>query len=134
MDLITLILSIEFLVGMYINVYINIKPGTGDLTDPFMFAHILFGVLLFAVSGFTAVYAYLRKVPKPVTFMILFGTLLILITGIFGMLFVFTLQPIYSYLMAAFFLFIFAPIGFATSGVRSLPKQVEETEKTETMK
>ncbi len=132
LDVITLYLSIEFLIGMYINVYITITPGAGDVTEPFLFAHIFFGILLFVFSGFTTAYAYFKKAPKQVTFMIFIGTLLILITGIFGMLFIFTLRPLYTYLMAAFFLFIFAPIGFATSGVRSLPKRVVEAEKAKT--
>ncbi len=120
LDLITLVLSIEFLVGMYLNVYVTLQPGTAQYENPFLLTHIILGVVLFALSILAVVYGYVKKIERSIVVMLIVSALLVLVTGIFGMLFLNTSNPIFTYLMAAFFLFIFAPVGFATSRVRKV--------------
>jgi hypothetical protein len=128
LDLITMILSVEFLVGMYLNVYVTMIPGTIQIYEPYLFAHIILGVLLFVLSVFTVVYGHLKKVGGSITAMMILSTLLILTAGIFGMEYLITSNPLFTYLMATFFLFIFAPVGFATSLVRKIESSQVESE------
>lgn len=124
LGLVTMFLGIQFLLGMYINLYVNIPVGTHSFAsymsdNAFLAAHIVvafFVIILNFMAFFMAIHA---RIGNFYIFSVLMSMVSIVLAGVFGMLFIMAGgNDVYSYLMAFFFLVAFAFVGFGMSGTR----------------
>lgn len=124
LGLLTALLGVQFLLGMYLNLYVNLPSNTNSFAgyiseNGILAAHIGFAFLLVILSFVAFFQAIHARIGNLYIFSVLLSTISIVAAGISGMLFMMGGQNnLYSYLMAFFFLISFAFIGFGMSGIR----------------
>ncbi len=122
--LVSLLLLIQFLLGMYVNLYVSIPTGTQSFADymsasPVLAAHIVLAFFI-VVADFMALFMAIHaRIGNFYIFSVMVSLITIVAAGISGLLFLMAGQNnIYSYLMAFFFLISFAFLGFGMTGTR----------------
>ena len=124
LGLLTMLLGIQFLLGMYINLYVALPMGThsfaGYITENgVLAAHIIIAFLIVVFDFFAFFMAIHARIGNKYILSVLLSLVSIVIAGISGMLFVMGGQSnAYSFAMALFFLLAYGFIGFGMVGVR----------------
>ena len=124
LGLLTMLLGIQFLLGMYINLYVALPAGTtsfaGYITENWVLAaHIAIAFLIVVFDFFAFFMAIHARIGNMYILSVLLSLVSIVIAGISGMLFVMGGQNnAYSFAMALFFLLAYGFIGFGMVGVR----------------
>ncbi|MCL4337457.1 MAG: hypothetical protein M1129_04020 [Candidatus Thermoplasmatota archaeon] len=124
LGILTMLLGIQFLIGMYINLYIALPVGThsfaGYITENgIVAAHIFMAFLIVVLDFFAFFMAIHARIGNLYILSVLLSLVSIVISGISGMIFLMGGQNnAYSFAMAVFFLLAYGFIGFGMVGVR----------------
>lgn len=124
LGLLTMLLGIQFIIGMYINLYVTLPSGTHSfasymLSNGFLSAHILIAFLIVLVNFMAFFMAIHARIGNMYILSVMLSLVSVVLAGVMGMLFLMGGHlNIYSYLMAFFFLLSFAFIGFGMTGTR----------------
>ncbi len=124
LGILSMLLGIQFLLGMYINLYISIPAGTHSFAsyiteNGIVAAHIFLAFIIVIIDFFAFFMAIHARIGNKYIFSILLSLISIVIAGVSGMLFVMGNQSdAYSFAMSFFFLLAFGFIGFGNSGTR----------------
>ena len=124
LGLVTMLLGIQFLLGMYINLYVSLPSGTHSFagymaSSPVVATHVVMAFLVVVVDFMAFFMAIHARIGNLYIFSVLLSLISIVISGVSGMLFLMAGESnLYSFLMALFFLLAFAFIGFGMTGTR----------------
>ncbi len=116
--IIELLLSMEFLLGMYLNLFWK----QGNIIDEIILvAHIADAILMVLVMFAALFFSIYFKTGKKLVFLASSTLVSIILSGVMGAIFVdFGHSKVASYLMRVFFLLAFGFIGYQSLVVRKL--------------
>lgn len=124
LGILSMLLGIQFLLGMYINLYVSLPTGTnsfaGYITENgVVAAHIFLAFLIVIMDFFAFFMAIHARIGDRYILSVLLSLISIVIAGVSGMLFMMGGQNnAYSFIMALFFLLAYGFIGFGMTGIR----------------
>lgn len=124
LGMLTMLLGIQFLLGMYINLYVSLPAGTtsfaGYITENgVVAAHIILAFVIVVFDFFAFFMAIHARIGNMYILSVLLSLISIVAAGVSGIAFVMAGQsPASSFSMAFFFLLSYAFIGFGMVGIR----------------
>lgn len=124
LGMLTMLLGIQFLLGMYINLYITLPAAThsfaGYITaNGVVAAHIFLAFIIVVFDFFAFFMAIHARIGNMYILSLLLSLVSIVISGVSGMIFLMGGQSnTYSFAMALFFLLAFGFIGFGMAGTQ----------------
>lgn len=124
LGLITMLLGIQFLLGMYLNLYVTLPVGTHTFASyitasPVIAAHVIVAFLI-VILNFSAFFlAISARIGNMYILSVLLSLVSVVVAGISGMIFLMGGDNnAFSFIMAFFFILSFAFIGFGMTGTR----------------
>ncbi|MCL4307737.1 MAG: hypothetical protein M1302_05620 [Candidatus Thermoplasmatota archaeon] len=125
LTLMTALLGIQFVAGMYANSFYGSESGS-ILTVLVQFArypvlafHILLGAFTFIVSFYAFILGITAKLRHDLLILLGLNSICILTAGISGLLYLSTKSALYTFSMAMLWLLAFGFIGFSQTMLRS---------------
>ena len=126
---ILVVVAVQFFLGMWVNLFGSFPPNNSTAQaavsftgDPALIAHIVFGIMLF-VGGLFVLFLSLKDVWRPVRVFALVGVVATVVTGVFGLSFVYSGygDNVASFAMAIGFAAILTTYYEALVALRSHP-------------
>lgn len=124
LGLITMFLGIQFLLGMYINLYVTLPASThsfaGYITaNPAIAAHIGVAFIIVVLNFFAFFMAISARIGNYYILAVMLSLVSVVVSGLSGMIFLMGGDnDAFSFLMAFFFILSFAFVGFGMTGTR----------------
>ncbi|AAT43879.1 hypothetical protein [Picrophilus oshimae] len=99
---IALALLVQFIFGIYINLYVNI--ASGKLNNPVLIVHILIGFILLILTFILLILSYHERLYLVLS---LVSFILIAVAGLSGFFFIIVNSSLYSFIMGVSFAIVF---------------------------
>lgn len=122
--LVTLLLIVEAVLGVYVASYVKVKPITTSFAtymsgSPILAAHMILAFVL-VITAFMAFFMAIHaRIGNKYIFASMVAFISVVLAGVSGLMYLMAGQTIiYAYLMTGFMLAAFAGTGMATSGTR----------------